>query len=45
MPAKKIKQQKKNSKHSLLVDLIGVIVISTFAYTTSMIVVAYQMGY
>lgn len=45
MPAKKIKQQKKNSKYRLLVDLIGVIAIATFAYTTSMIVVAYQMGY
>lgn len=32
-------------KYKFLLDLIAIIVISTFAYTTSMIVVAYQMGY
>jgi len=41
----KKKQQNKDSKYRLLLDLIGVIVVATFAYTTSMIVVAYQMGY
>jgi hypothetical protein len=45
MSTKKIKQQKKDLKYKLLLDLIGVIVVATFAYTTSMIVVAYQMGY
>ncbi len=34
-----------NQKYKLLLDLIGIIAVSTFAYTTSMIVVAYQMGY
>lgn len=41
----KKKQQKKDLKYNLLLDLIGVMVIATFAYTTSMIVVAYQIGY
>ena len=31
--------------YQLLVNLIAVIFISVFSYTTSMIVVAYQMGY
>ncbi|MGA1046899.1 MAG: hypothetical protein ACO3UU_02735 [Minisyncoccia bacterium] len=30
--------------HQFLVNLIAVTVISVFSYTTSMIVVAYQMG-
>lgn len=33
------------SKYRFLYDLIAIISVATFAYTTSMIVVAYQMGY
>ncbi|MEY2985980.1 MAG: hypothetical protein RJB24_209 [Candidatus Parcubacteria bacterium] len=45
MSTKKVKQIKSDLKYNILLDLIGVITIATFAYTTSMIVVAYQMGY
>ncbi|MEX0596963.1 MAG: hypothetical protein WD512_10735 [Candidatus Paceibacterota bacterium] len=39
------KKQSKTKYYRFLLDLIAIIFISTFAYTTSMIVVAYQMGY
>jgi hypothetical protein len=45
MSTKKNKEQNQATQYRILLDLIGVITIATFAYTTSMIVVAYQMGY
>lgn len=44
MATKSIKKNKKDTKYKLLLDFIGVILISFFAYTTAMIVVTYQMG-
>jgi hypothetical protein len=31
-------------RYKLLIDLIGIVAVSVFAYTTAMIVVYYQMG-
>lgn len=42
---KKKKKSKLDFKYRFLYDLIAIIGVATFAYTTSMIVVAYQMGY
>jgi hypothetical protein len=39
------KQQKIDKYYKFLLNIIAIIFISVFAYTTSMIVVAYQMGY
>jgi hypothetical protein len=41
---KKKTYQSKGRRYKLLVDLIGIIAISVFAYTTAMIVVYYEMG-
>jgi hypothetical protein len=38
------KKQKKDIKYKFLLDLICVVIVAVFAYTTAMIVVAYQMG-
>ena len=34
----------KGRRYKLLVDLIGIVAISVFAYTTALIVVSYEMG-
>lgn len=31
-------------RYKLLIDLIGIVTVSVFAYTTAMIVVYYEMG-
>lgn len=41
---KKKTYKSKGRRYKLLVDLIGIIAISVFAYTTAMIVVYYEMG-
>jgi hypothetical protein len=45
MATKKKQKQNTEKYYKFLLNLIAVIFISVFAYTTSMIVVAYQMGY
>lgn len=44
MATKSIKKSKKDMKYKLLLDLVGIVLVSVFAYTTAMIVVTYQMG-
>jgi hypothetical protein len=44
MATKKKQKHNTNKYYKFLLNLIAIIFISTFAYTTSMIVVAYQMG-
>ncbi len=41
---KKKTYQSKGRRYKLLIDLIGIVAVSVFAYTTAMIVVYYQMG-
>jgi hypothetical protein len=38
------KKKNKDKYYKFLLDFIGVIIVSVFAYTTAMIVVVYQMG-
>ena len=45
MATKKKQKQNTDKYHKFLLNLIAIIFISVFAYTTSMIVVAYQIGY
>jgi hypothetical protein len=45
MATKKKQKQNTDRYYRFLLNLIAIIFISTFAYTTSMIVVNYQMGY
>ncbi|MEY3470879.1 MAG: hypothetical protein RLZZ223_229 [Candidatus Parcubacteria bacterium] len=42
--SEKKRNSKSEKKYRFLLDLIAIIVVSTFAYTTAMIVTAYQMG-
>jgi hypothetical protein len=44
MSVKKVTKKISNQKYKLLLDLIGIVVVSAFAYTTALIVVTYQMG-
>lgn len=44
MAKKSVKNHNSDLKYKFLLDLIGVIVIAVFAYTTSLIVVAYQLA-
>jgi hypothetical protein len=45
MATKKKQKHNTNKYYTFLFNLIAIIFISTFAYTTSMIVVNYQMAY
>jgi hypothetical protein len=44
MEKSKKKKLNTDKKYKFLLDLIAIIAVATFAYTTSIIVVAYQMG-